>query len=212
MRHFAKEEWIDFVNQTVTAEKQTEMQRHLTDGCAPCATAAGLWQRVRKAAAAERKYQPPAGAIRMVKAAFVTSGLAASAGKARRAFEKLFDSFRQPALAGARSSGSRVRQVLYRAEPYQVDVQIENTPHGNSMVVTGQLLDVTHAETVGREIPVVLSNGHGGIVRTVTNEFGEFGGVLEDSGDLELSFVGQGHKPMVISLRDALGRKSRGAR
>src|SRR5271169_1244509 len=113
MKHFAKEEWIDFVNQTLTAAKQTEMRQHLADGCARCATAAGLWLRVRQAGAAERKYQPPASAIRLVKASYATSGLAARKGKARRAMELLFDSFLQPALAGARSSGGRVRQVLY---------------------------------------------------------------------------------------------------
>jgi len=211
VKHFAREEWIDFVNQTLPAARQTEMQGHLDDGCEHCAKAAGLWQRVRQAARAERNYQPPAGIVRAVKAAFVASREAGKE-KGRSRVELLFDSFLQPAPAGARSSGAGERQLSYRAEPYQIDVQIEATPHDSRLVVTGQLLDLSNANTVGRGILVELSNGRGNVVRTVTNEFGEFSGVLEDSDDLQIAFTGENYKPTIISLRDAVGRRSRGAR
>ncbi len=211
MKHFENEHWIDFVNQTLTGAKREEMQRHLDEGCKACGTAAALWQRVRQAGTVERGYQPPDGAVRAIKAVFEASGRSRQKHRVS-ALKILFDSFLQPAPAGARSSGSRVRQVLYRAEPYQIDVQIEATPSGQRLIVTGQVLNVSHAETVGREIPVVLSNGRGQVVRTVTNEHGEFEGVVEDSGDLELSFVGANYRPTVISLRDALGSKSGGGR
>jgi hypothetical protein len=42
-------------------------------------------------------------------------------------------------------------------------------------------------------------------MHTITNQFGEFRGELENTGDLELSFPGQGEKAIVISLRNALG-------
>jgi len=211
MKHFENEEWIDFVNQTVNSAKHAEMQRHLEAGCPRCGATAAIWQRVRKAGAMERSYLPPDGAVRAIKAAFEASGHSRRKRTAS-VIETLFDSFRQPALAGARASGNRVRQVLYRAEPYQIDVQIEATPSGQRLIITGQVLDLLHAETVGREIPVVLSNGRGNVVRTVTNEHGEFEGVVEDSGDLELSFVCANYRPTVITLRDALGSKSGGAR
>jgi hypothetical protein len=211
MKHFENKEWIDFVNQTLTTAKRTEMQRHVDAGCSACAAAAAIWKRVRLAGAVERDCRPPDGAVRAIKAAFEVSGRSREKNRAS-ALKLLFDSFLQPAPAGARSSGSRVRQVLYRAEPYQIDLQIEATPSGQRLIVTGQVLNVSNAETVGREIPVVLSNGRGQVVRTVTNEHGEFEGVVEDSGDLELSFVGANYRPTVISLRDALGSKQAGAR
>jgi hypothetical protein len=37
------------------------------------------------------------------------------------------------------------------------------------------------------------------------NQFGEFSGEIENSGDLELSIPGSGDQPIVISLRNALG-------
>src|SRR6266852_3579630 len=49
-----------------------------------------------------------------------------------------------------------------------------------------------------------LSNHRGNLIRTVTNQFGEFRGEIENSGDLELSFPGKGEKSIVISLRNAL--------
>lgn len=211
MAHFKDEHWIDFVNETLTTEKQAATQRHLDAGCGPCSASVALWQKVQKAGIAERSYLPPSGAVRAVKAAFEASGRARNK-KLVGAFETLFDSLRQPALAGARSATGQVRRVLYRADPYQIDVQLEGTPSGKRVIITGQVIDVNHALTVGRQISVVLSNGRGHVARTVTNEHGEFEAVLEDSDGIELSFVGSDYRPMVISLKDALGRKTGGAR
>jgi len=212
MKHIANEDWIDFVNHTLTSGRREELQHHLESGCARCAATMAFWKRVRTTGVAERTYQPPEGAVRALKAAFEASGRSVRRKRAASAVQMLFDSFLEPALVGTRSAGTRMRQILYRAAPYQIDVQIEGTPSGRRLLVTGQVIDVTHAQTAGREIPIVLSNGRGNVVRTVTNEHGEFEGVVEDSGDLELSFVGTDYRPTVITLRDALGRGSGGAR
>lgn len=55
-------------------------------------------------------------------------------------------------------------------------------------------------------VGVVLSNMRGNTVHVVTNKFGEFRGEVENSGDLQMSFTIAGDKPIVISLRDALGQ------
>jgi hypothetical protein len=118
----------------------------------------------------------------------------------------LFDSSLQPMVAGARSSGLGTRQMLYRAAPYQIDIQIEANPEGNRLTVTGQLLDISSPYVVGRDVKIILSNHRGNVIHTITNEFGEFRGEIENTGDLELSFFGQGDKSIVISLRNALGK------
>jgi hypothetical protein len=154
----------------------------------------------------EASYQPPTESVRVAKSAFSTAGWAAKQKESGGLIEVLFDSFLQPALAGARSAGTGMRQMLYRADPYQVDVQIELKPEGNRLVITGQLLDVSRPDIVGREVQVTLSNHRGGVVHTMTNQFGEFRGELENSGDLEVSFPRPDEKPIVISLRNALDR------
>ena len=212
MKHFSTEEWIDFTNQVLAQSKHTRMQRHLESGCERCAKGLALWQRVRESAAAEVNYQPPAERLRVVKAAFAASGMASRREQEHGAVRVLFDSFLQPVLDGTRSAGTGTRQMIYRADPYQIDVQIEARPDGNRLAVTGQLLDLSKPENVGRDVPVMLSNRRGNVIRTMTNQFGEFRGEIEDNGDLELSFTGPGEKAIVISMRDALGRMPGGTR
>lgn len=206
MKHFKTEEWVDFVNQVTPSSQQRAMQKHLESGCKSCSETVTLWQKVRNSAAAEAMYQPPAASVRIAKAAFATAGWIAQPKKAGGFIKLVFDSFMQPAVAGARSAGTGMRQMLYRADPYQVDIQIEAKPEGNRMVITGQLLDISRPDIVGPEIQVSFSNKRGSVVHTVTNKFGEFRGEIENSGDLELSFPRPDEKPIVISLRNALDR------
>jgi hypothetical protein len=204
MKHFTTEEWVDLVNQVASTNQRKAMQKHLESGCKRCMETVALWQKVRSTAAAEANYQPPADSVRVAKATFATSGWAVKPKKAGISIELLFDSFLQPALAGARSAATGMRQMLYRADPYQVDVQIEAKPEGHRLIITGQLLDVSRPDVVGSATQVTLSNRRGAVVHTMTNQFGEFRGEIENSGDLELSFPRPAEKPIVISLRNAL--------
>ena len=63
-------------------------------------------------------------------------------------------------------------------------VQIEPKPGTNRLVITGQLLDLSNSGVIGRDIPVTLSNHRGHSVVASTNQFGEFTGEVENSGDL----------------------------
>jgi hypothetical protein len=44
------------------------------------------------------------------------------------------------------------------------------------------------------------------VVNAITNQFGEVSGEIENSGDLQMTFNSPDGKPIIISLRDALGR------
>jgi hypothetical protein len=205
MKHFTTEEWIDFVNQVTPGKKQEAMRSHLESGCKRCMEQVAMWQKVRNAAAVEAHLQPPAGGVRMAKAAYSSAGLGRKPKPASSIVEVLFDSFLQPAVTGARSTAMGIRQMLYRADAYQIDIQIETMPGSNRLVVTGQLMDVSTPEIVSRDVQVTLSNRRGNVVQTVTNEFGEFRGEIDNSGDLELSVPRRGQQPITISLRNALG-------
>jgi hypothetical protein len=210
MKHFSTEEWVDFVNQIVTTGQRQAMQKHLATGCKRCMETVSLWQKVSNAAAAEASYQPSTSTVRLAKAAFATAGMAQVKQKSQGLIEILFDSFLQPAVAGARSVVIGTRQMLYRADPYQIDIQIEPKPGSNRLVITGQLLDLSHPGVIGRDIQLTLSNHRGHSVVAATNQFGEFSGEIENSGDLELSIPGNGEQPIVISLRNALGNLAGG--
>jgi hypothetical protein len=206
MKHFTTEEWIDFANEAVAGSKRQDMVRHLEEGCPRCKKSASLWQKVRQTAKSAAECQPPESAVRIAKAGFTGVRLEGKLANAPGLVQVLFDSFLQPSVAGARSSGSGMRQMLYRAEPYQVDLQIEAKPGANKLVVTGQLLDLRNPDVPGRDVPVIISNLRGHVVQTVTNEFGEFREEIRASSDLELKLLGDDEKAVIISLRDALGR------
>ena len=94
--------------------------------------------------------------------------------------------------------------MLYRAEPYQADLQIDLQQEPNRLIVTGQLLDVNRPEIFARDVQVTLSNCGASVATAVTNQFGEFHGEIENSGDVDISFPGRGGKPIVILLRDVV--------
>ncbi len=194
MKDFKADERSNFVCHVASDDRQSAMQKHRGPARERGMETLPLWQKVANAAAVGASYQPAEESVRLVKAAFATARLA----------QLLFDSFSQPALAGTRSATTRIRQMLYRAEPYQIDLQIELQQERNSLVVTGQLLDVSHPQVIGRDVQLTLSNCGASIVNTVTNQFGEFRGEVENSGDLQLSFLGRAGKPVVILLRGVL--------
>ena len=100
--------------------------------------------------------------------------------------------------------------MLYRVGPYQIDVQIELKPGSNLLAIAGQVMaldsDANDPDFPGRGLPVTLSNLHGHIIYTSTNQFGEFRAEIQNSGNLELSIPRRGDDPITISLRDALGQ------
>lgn len=206
MKHFTIEDEIDFVNEVLPATRKLTLEEHLK-GCKRCTKAVSQWRQVRESAAADANYQLPAEALRIAKAAFAGLQLALR-GQTDSSIEVVFDSLLQPSVEGFRSAAGSTRHVVYRADPFQIDLQIELQPGDKQVVVTGQLLGSRDPQIVGRDVALILANMHGGVVRTVTNQFGEFRAEIENSGDLSLVFYQPDQKPLVISLQDTLGQAS----
>jgi hypothetical protein len=202
MKHLKVVEWNNLLSHVAPGHRRKAMQKYR--GTCRSHHAPALWQKVANATAVEASYQPAAETVRVAKAAFAIAGLAARRREAGRLIHLLFDSFSHPAPVGMRSAPTRIRQLLYRAQPYQIDLQIELRQESNRLVVTGQLLDVSRPEMIGQDVQVTLSNRRGSVVKTTTNQFGEFRGEIENSGDLEVSFAGGSAKPIVILLPKAL--------
>jgi hypothetical protein len=204
MKHFPAEEWIDFVSRVGSTTRKEKMNEHLEQGCKRCSYIVSLWQQVRQIAENEANYRPPGNAVRIAKASFAGSNLTGEQERRDGLAELVFDSFLRPVLEGARSSSMGTRHMLYRADPFQIDLLIESQASGRSVVVTGQLLDLRYPVIVGHDLRVTLSNLRGRVVHAATNQFGEFCQEIENSGNLELKFHGANHQPVVIWLRDDL--------
>jgi hypothetical protein len=196
MKHLSDQDAVNFVNQVMSAQEQIEIRKHIESGCKRCTEAVAIWQRVREASSAEAEFQPPAGAVRIAKAAFAATGLE----KAHSGLKLLFDSSLQPAVAGVRSVSSDTRQLLYGIGPYLIDLYISARPGGKAISVTGQLMNSKFPERILSAVPIVVGNGAGTAVLATTNNFGEFQGEVEFGGDLELRLPGQDGREIVIRL------------
>ena len=116
--------------------------------------------------------------------------------------ELLFDSFAAGAF-GARSSTHPQRHLLYRAAPYEIDLLLELHPETSRLMVTGQLFDTSLPSVFRRGVRVTLWNFRKSFVTLRTNEWGEFLGEIEDSGELMVSLKIQ-MREIVISVRNVL--------
>jgi hypothetical protein len=117
-------------------------------------------------------------------------------------FELLFDSFATPPV-GMRSKTHPQRHLLYRAEPFELDLLLELRPDSNRLRITGQLLDTSLPAIFRRGVRVTLWNFRQSFVTLRTNECGEFLGEIEDSGELMVALKIQ-LREIVISIRNVL--------
>jgi len=195
MKHLSDEQAVNFANKVMSAQERLDAQKHIESGCKRCVEAVAMWQRVQEASSVEAEYQPPAGVVRIAKAAFAAAGLEKAAG----GLKLLFDSSLQLAT-GVRSVSTDTRQLLYGVGPYLIDLYISAKPGGKSVSVTGQLMNSKFPEKILNAVPIVVGNGTGTVILAKTNDFGEFQGELEYSGDLELRLPSPEGQEIVIRL------------
>ncbi len=123
---------------------------------------------------------------------------------ARTRVALVFDSF-ATLTAGVRSAAHCQRHLLYRAEPYELDLLLELHRESHRLVVTGQLLDSSRPEIFRRGVRITLWNFRQSFVTLRTNEWGEFWGEIEDSAELMVSLKVQ-TREIAVSIRHALHR------
>jgi hypothetical protein len=185
-KHFATEEWVDFVNGTLSVELKDAVQRHLDTDCERCSQVVELWQRVHQTAKRESQYEAPESAVRHVRNAFAV----AQPRKDKLRFEiprLVFDSLWRPAAIGIRSGSNTPRQLIYRARGIAIEMQLEPVPNSELMNIAGQISDTARGE--GRaETPVLVISSKGLVAQTSTNRFGEFHLGFAPEKDLRISF------------------------
>ena len=205
MKHFKAEQGVELVNRARSPEQMEAIQEHPVTGGEKCAKHGALWRRVGNLTTVECPDQPPEQAVREAAAMIGTARWAGSRNEKSRVIELLFDSFFEPVFSGTRADYKGIRHMLYRADPFQIDLQIEAKPGHDHMAVTGQVLDMDRSEIFGSGLHVTVSNRRGNLVHGLTNEFGEFHVEIKNSDDLELALRCDPAEPIVITLKDPLG-------
>lgn len=173
MSHYDVTRWIDYLRGLVDAQQHSEMTRHLSK-CSSCQETHDLFARVAVRMQADLQYEIPDYVIRNARAIF---GL--NAPVRRTVLQKLtgslvFDSFQQPALAGARIGTPGMRHTLYEAGDYSVDIRLEEERGSTQVIMVGQLALRSPASELLERVPVLLMSGRRVLAEAISNEFGEF--------------------------------------
>lgn len=179
---------LDYLDGRLDRAAADAVSAHLVLGCSQCDGDREWYQQVKLIASSDDSIEPPSWVLKRALRVFDTPRERISlAGRVGRVVAALvFDSLRQPAIAGARSSGVEGRQLLYRAEDYSIDVQVAPVDQG-SAELTGQILREGEAmfESVGG-LRLDLINEGRKTFTAVTNERGEFSIAGVDFGSYDL--------------------------
>lgn len=200
MQHYSLEDWADFARNVAGDAKKIAMQSHLETGCKPCTKTHNLWQRVNQTGQREIAFRPPETAVRTVKGLGAIHGIAKPRKASSNLAELLFDSFRNPLQAGVRSTASSVRQVLYRAGDYRIDMRMEPQTLSERVAVVGQVLNAIDPARQSASSPVILFKGNKIISSSLTNSLGEFHLECDLAEDLKLHFVFPGGSNFLVPL------------
>jgi len=175
--HFTEEDWFDFARQQAAPGVRARLEQHLEKGCSRCTQTVRLWRAVLDVADQEAAYRPPDEALRQVKGDFALRRPKGLLDKVAEQAAIVFDSWRQPQVAGVRTAGGSPRQLLYKAGRYMIRLRLEPTADTERMSIVGQLVDEHHSPAAVQDIAVLALKGGKTLDRTLTNHLGEF--VLE---------------------------------
>ena len=204
MKHFAAEEWADFARGAAPAELEGEMRSHLDTGCEECAAALRLWTAVHDAAQKEDEYQPPEGALHIVRAFFRVRQSALA--KKRSLARLVFDSFTQPLAPGVRSQALAPRQQLFTRGRFRIDTRLEPSPGRGTLrtSLVGQVIESPApppaAAGPGHGPTVLLYAAERPLAAANANRYGEFHLEFEPAEDLRLWVVITDEEPIQIRL------------
>jgi anti-sigma factor RsiW len=182
---------VDFVDGLTTKEERQSVALHL-EGCARCAATVEWYSSVRDAARADRSAEPPSWVVERT-----ISAIADAREAARRRGVKGFlarikavlvaDSL-SPSPAYSRGAVD-ARQLLYSAQPFDVDLLVAEAGEPDRLRVAGQVLaldDDTFEEVVQLTVELELDGQLAAVAETSSIGEFEFGGVAPGRYDIHI--------------------------
>ena len=173
MSHYDLTRWIDYLRRLVNVQEHSEMTSHLSE-CSSCRATHDLFARFAARMQADLQFEVPEYAIRNARAIFRANAPAKRTLLQKLTASLVFDSFQQPALAGARTGTPGMRHALYEAGDYSVDIRLEEERGSTRVNMVGQLALRSSTSNTLEGVPVMLFSGRKVLAQSVSNEFGEF--------------------------------------
>lgn len=200
MNHFSPSDWIDLARAVLDTAQATRLESHLREGCEECRKSSDLWRQLLACSAREAEYEPPASAVRAIKAAYASAEPARWLPRIAQFARLVFDSFNHPELAMVRASAPSSRRLLHEMEPFAIDLRLESDPVRKRTSLMGQVLNSRHPDELTTGIDVVLLSGEHVVKRTSANAEGEFELDFGPEHDLQLFINIRGHRAIGIVL------------
>jgi hypothetical protein len=194
------EQLIDYCEALLSDHEAQPIAAHLASGCQQCAADCRWYERVRALAAGDVSVEPPPWVLKRALKLFDRKAARPDLFDrlGRRVASLLFDSLSQSTLPGVRLAESPNRQLLYRAGPYSIDLQIALSEPSN-VDLTGQVLrenDSRFESVAGLSLALIRDSET--VRSTVTNEVGEFTIEGIERGEYELTIA---TREAVITIR-----------
>ena len=181
------ESLIDYLDHRLDDEAARLVASHLCTECLKCDDVLSWYVRVRDIAANDDCIDPPAWVFKRALRLFSAEVAPTTFGTLKQFIASLvFDSLSRPVTEGVRLTQLPVRQLLYRADAYSIDLQI--APCEESVAgLHGQVLregETRFDSVTGLRIELAVENR---VLHSVlTNEMGEFRLAKVAQGDYEL--------------------------
>jgi hypothetical protein len=199
LNHFNDEAWVDFVRQTAPPPRREDIQRHLDEGCVPCARAHGVWTAVASLMSRESQYEVPEQAMIASDALFEDWRRRFVIPKRARVARLVFDSLLGPVAVGVRGGTSPARRLLHRTGPWSVDIRMELLS-GTLLLLDGQLLKSEPRSPDSGEIKTFLADSNKVLASASLNQFGEFQLQCQLERDMRAYFDIPGETPIAVTL------------
>ena len=205
--HYESGRWVDFVRGVVSTQDREKMQAHL-DGCSECREVAGLFSRVAQRAREDSMYEVPDYIVKNARALYSLQRPEEVRLLPRTIARLVYDSFREPLLAGVRSQQCVAHQLMYVAGPYCVDLRLEKERGSTNVRLVGQIANRERGAAGVPEVPVFLMSRNLVVTKTATNKFGEFTMEYVPRNGLRLFAPIPGENHIEIRLGEASSTRS----
>ena len=167
--HLSSEEALDIIEGRAS-EDQVRFWRNHVQTCASCEKQLSDWEGIRSLLNRKNLESAPESTIRMAEALFQPPPVEERAGIRQIIASLVYDSFSEPALAGARGAASP-HQFLLSAMEFDIHIRVWNS--GSERRMTGQILCRDKQTVVGGAQLHLLHQGKR-FGSTEVDTFGEF--------------------------------------
>jgi hypothetical protein len=180
MEHFPNSRWVDLVRGFETDATSAEMRSHVQSGCPECRDGYRIWEALVSFTERDRAADPPEDVLRVAKAYMATHTFAASIAEQPESSwtttlaTLTFDSLRQALPAGVRAGGSLARHLMYEANAFIVDLQLNSDTRSGQIVLAGQIVATTSPAFPEEKLVVSVAGAGRELATVYPNKFGEF--------------------------------------